>query len=401
MDRRRAWRGPLEEFTAGYQDFLVARGLSSVSVRHRMAQWGALARWLEAEGLGPWELTDRVAERHVADRRSAGKVTWVSTRSLTLPLTYLREVGVAAQQTHPPEDTRAGGVLEEAYRRYLLEERGLAAQTRRTYLRIARVFCQSVPGGWGGLGQLGAHDVSSYTVAACRTGSVAAAKKTVTALASLLRYLFIAGVTTELLRETLPKVTGPVSTPHGVDLDADAVGRLLAACDSHQQGGVRDRAMITMLARLGLRAGEVAALTLDDVDWRRGEVMIHGKGARHEPVPLPSDVGQVLAAYLRSRPPAPPRCRSVFLRLAPPAGPITSSAVSQAVRRAARRAGLPSFGSHRLRHFAATNTLRAGAPLPEVAELLRQRSLEVTARYALVDPGALRELALPWPGGAR
>ena len=129
--------------------------------------------------------------------------------------------------------------------------------------------------------------------------------------------------------------------------------------------------------------------------------MIHGKGARYEPVPLPADVGHVLATYLRSRPPAPPGCRSVFLRLAPPAGPITSRAVSLAVRRAARRAGLPPIGSHRLRHFAATSLLRAGAPLPEVAELLRQRSLEVTARYALVDPGALRELAQPWPGGAR
>jgi integrase len=277
----------------------------------------------------------------------------------------------------------------------------VASETQRAYLRIASGFCQSLPGGWGDLGQLNAQDVSTYVVAASRAGSVAAAKKTITGLASLLGYLFIAEVTAEPLRERLPKVTGPVPSPAGVDLDADAVGRVVAACDPHQHSGLRDRAVIAVLARLGLRAGEVAALRLDDVDWHRGEVMIHGKAGRLEPVPLPTDVGELVAAYLRGRRPAPQGCRSLFLRLAPPAGPMTPQAVSLLVRRAARRAGLPPFGSHRLRHFAATGTLRAGAPLPEVAELLRQRSLQVTLRYAHVDPDALRELARPWPGSAR
>lgn len=232
----------------------------------------------------------------------------------------------AQQQTRPREDARAHDVAQ-GYRRYLREERGLAAETQRGYLRIAGRFCRWVPGGWGGPGRLGARDVSSYLVAASRGGSVAAAKKTVTALASL-GHLFIAGVTAEPLRERLPRATGPVPSPRRVELDADAVGRLLAACDPRQQGGLRDRAVILVLARLGLRAGEVAALRLDDVDWHRGEVVIPGKGARLEPVPLPADVGQTVAAYLRGRPPAPRGCRSVFLRLAPPAGPITSYAVS-------------------------------------------------------------------------
>lgn len=397
MDRRRAQRGVLEEFAQGYQAFLESRGFASVSIRHRMSQWGALGCWLTAEGRGPWELTDAVVERYLVARRSAGRVAWVSGRCLTLPLTYLRSIGAAPRETPSREDTGADGVLE-AYRRYLREERGLAAETQRAYLRIADVFCRSVSAGWGGLDQLSAQDVSAFVVAACRAGSVASAKKTVTALASLLRYLLVAGVSAEPLSAALPRVAGRTTGSRGVDLDAGAVGRLLAGCDPRRRSGVRDRAVITVLARLGLRAGEVAALTLDDVDWHRGEVVVHGKGARLEPVPLPPDVGQVVAAYLRGRPPAPPGCRSVFLRLSPPAGPLTAGAVSLLVRRVARRAGLPALGSHRLRHFAATTTLRGGASLPEVAELLRHRSLEVTARYALVDPAALRELAQPWPG---
>ena len=315
------------------------------------------------------------------------------------PLTFLRDVGVVAQ--HRPEEADRPDSVREAFRRYLREERGLAVETQQTYLRIASGFCQSVPAGWDGIDQLSAQDVTSYVVAASRVGSVPAAKKTVTALASLLRFLFITGVTTEPLRERLPKVSGPAASPRGVDLDSAAVGQLMAACDQGQPIGVRDRAVIVMLARLGLRAGEVAALRLEDVNWHRGEVVIHGKGSRVERVPLPVDVGEAVAAYLRVRAPAPPGCRSVFLRLAPPVGPLTAGAVSLLVRRAAGRADLPPIGSHRLRHFAGTNTLRAGAPLPEVAELLRQRSLEVTTRYARVDPSALRELARPWPGGAR
>lgn len=400
MDQCRADRGLLEEFTAGYRAFLEVRGFASVSIRHRMSQWCALGRWLAAEGLGPWDLTDAVAGRHLVVRRSAGRVAWVSARCLTLPLSYLRSIDAAPSETRSRENARTDGVLG-AYRRYLRDERGLAAETQRAYLRIADVFCQSVSTGGGGLGEVSAEDVSGFVVAACGAGSVASAKKTVTALSSLLRYLFVAGVTAEPLCAALPRVAGRAASSRGVDLDADAVGRLLAECDLSRPSGARDRAVITVLARLGLRAGEVAALGLGDVDWHRGEVVIRGKGARLEPVPLPPDVGQVVVAYLRGRPPAPPGCRSVFLRLTPPAGPLTPGAVSLVVRRTARRAGLPAIGSHRLRHFVATATLRGGAPLPEVAELLRQRGLEVTARYARVDPAALRELARPWPGGLR
>ncbi|MHB1475331.1 MAG: tyrosine-type recombinase/integrase [Dermatophilaceae bacterium] len=289
-----------------------------------------------------------------------------------------------------------------AYRTYLVNERGLVSGTVKAYLRIARSFCLSAAAvGDGGLGQVGPSDVTSFVMATCSQSSVALAKKTITAMASLLRYLHVAGVTAESLCSVLPKVAGRRPGSPAWDLDSDAVTRLLAGCDRHQAVGRRDYAILTLLARLGLRAGEIAALTLDDIDWHRGEVVIRGKGDRHERLPLPDDVGQAVAVYLRdARPPTPPGCRTLFLRVLAPVGPLSPTGVSQVVSRAASRAGLPTCGSHRLRHFAATATLRHGAPLAEVAGLLRQRTLEVTALYARVDPTSLRELARPWPGSA-
>ena len=153
-----------------------------------------------------------------------------------------------------------------------------------------------------------------------------------------------------------------------------------------------------MLLRLGLRAGEAAALTLDDIDWRAAEVTVHGKGSRDERLPLPADVGEAIAAYLvRGRPAS--GHRQVFLRAVAPAGPLTRSGISDIVRRACARAGLPQIGAHRLRHTAACQMAEAGAPLPEIGQVLRHQSLESTANYARVGVAGLRTLAVAWPGG--
>ena len=171
-------------------------------------------------------------------------------------------------------------------------------------------------------------------------------------------------------------------------LDAASVARLLASCDRRTRVGRRDYAILTVLSRLGLRAGEVAALQLGDVDWRAGEVLIRGKGSRHERLPLPADVGEALAGWLAR---GHPRCESafVFTRLRAPHGGLSASAVSQIVRRACQRAGLPVVGAHRLRHTAATEMLRAGGSLTEVGQVLRHRGRDVTSIYAKVDRLAL------------
>jgi integrase len=157
---------------------------------------------------------------------------------------------------------------------------------------------------------------------------------------------------------------------------------------------------LAVLLRLGLRASEVARLALDDINWRAGEIVVHGKGGRQDSLPIPWDVGEAIAGYLQRGRPASGR-REVFLRALAPAGPLGRGGVSWIVRRACQRAGVPEVGAHRLRHTAAGQMVAAGVPLPEIGQVLRHRSAASTAVYARVDLGALRVLAQPWPGGGQ
>jgi len=391
--------GPLAPYVEGFRAWLVSLGFAPASVKHRLTLFRQFSRWLAAQGTGLGELTDQQAERFVAARGAQGRVTWVSSAGMALPLRYLRGLGVVP----PAAAVCAGDLLREwlaAYRRYLVAERGLAASTVGSYLRVARRF---LAGGAtkATLERLTAADVTAFVVAECGRSAGPSANKMVTALGSLLRYLHLAGLTAVPLVTAVPRVAPRRSAPVPRGIAAWQVACLLSGCDRRTCHGRRDFAILMLLARLGLRAGEVAALTLDDFHWRAGEVEIHGKGNRHELLPLPDEVGQAVAGYLRrGRGRVPDGCRAVFLRLQAPWGGLGPSGVCQVVRAACRRVGLPEFGAHRLRHTAATGMLRAGAGLPEIAQALRHRSLAVTAGYAQPDPYALGELARPWPGGA-
>ena len=398
--------GPLEVYAAGFQVELERRGYAPVSVRHRVTQLMQLSRWMRRVGLAVGELDDVHAARFVAARRAEGRVTWVSRSSVELPLGYLRGVGAA-----PDAGTARAGSLEHhlghhlgdhlgEYRGYLVHERVLAADTIRAYLRVADSFFRDVDQRHGdeGLGRLRASDVTRFVVVVCAGSSVPSAKKTVTALASLLRYLHVVGVTDRPLADALPTVAGHRRAGVAGELAAADVARLLSSCDRRRDVGRRDYAILMLLCRLGLRAGEVAALTLEDVDWRHGEILIRGKGGREEVLPLPADVGEAVACYLSgAHRRVPTGCRAVFVQIVAPEGPLKTSGVRNVVSRAALRAGLPAMGPHLLRHAAATELLRQGAGLPEVAQVLRHRQLQVTAGYTAVAPPALRELARPWP----
>jgi integrase/recombinase XerD len=192
---------------------------------------------------------------------------------------------------------------------------------------------------------------------------------------------------------------GSVVLPLGYlrELGVAAVKRLLASCDRRRTVGRRDHAILLLLSRLGLRAGEVAAITLDDIDWRAGLLLVRGKGSRQDVLPLPVDVGEAIVAYLRRR----PRCesRALFVAVNAPRTALAQATVRWIVRAACDRAGLPRVGAHRLRHTAATEMLRHGASLAEIGQVLRHREQKTTAIYAKVDRRALRALARPWPSG--
>jgi integrase/recombinase XerD len=391
--------GPLARYAGGYGSWLAARGYSRWTIAHRLWQLELLSRWLEREGLSLGELTPERVQEFLAARRAAGYSTWLSVRSTALPLEYLREVQVV-----PAVRARAGvgDPLERVladYRRYLFDERALTERTvLGSYVPVARLFLDGVMEADGsGLERLTAADVSSFLARECPRRSVAGARGLVWALRPLLRYLHVAGLIGAPLQWAVLGVADlrDRSLPRG--LEPAAVKRLLASCDCRTLVGRRDYAVLLLLSRLGLRAGEVAALTLENLDWSSGELLVPGKGGRYDRLPLAVDVGEAIVSYLRCRPRID--SRALFLRVLAPAGAISSGAVSGVVRSACKRAELPSVGSHALRHTAATEMLKRGASLPEIGEVLRHREQKTTAIYAKVDRRALRPLARPWPEG--
>jgi site-specific recombinase XerD len=359
--------------------------------------FGHLSGWLGERQLAPWELTPERAKQFLVDRRARGYKSWTSPRCLALPLGYLQDIGVVPLPAPAPNEDF--GTLLDAYRRYLLFERGLVVKTVTAYIDHAELFLSAQSGHEvPGLKELGSAGVLEFVKDECARRSVASAQQVLSALRSLLRYLYLTGAVGSPLAAAVPVMARRRQwLPRG--LEATQVARLVASCDRRRKVGRRDYAILMLLTRLGLRAGEVAALRLDDFDWHRGEVRIRGKGDRHEPMPLPVDVGQAVVDYLhRGRPRRGER--SVFLRVRAPLKALSPRGVSAVVHDACVRAGLPPVGAHRLRHSAATAMLRAGSSLPEVASVLRHHRLASSVIYAKVDRTSLVVLARPWPGGA-
>ena len=388
--------GPLSAYSAGYGSWLQTQSYSRSAISDRLWQFDQLSRWLEREGLAVGELSVEECERFAASRRAAGRVTLVAPQSMTLPLEYLRALGLTRTPAPPPAHGRTEELLAD-YSRYLLIERGLTAHTVfDVYVPAARLFLAGRDGSGGlRLDRLAAADVSMFLARECPKRSVSGARDLVSALRSFLRYLHLVGRIEAPLVWALPAIADlrDRTLPRG--LEPAAVKRLLASCDRRSLVGRRDFAILLLLSRLGLRAGEVAGLQLDDVDWRRGLLLIRGKGGRYDELPLPDDVGRAMVSYLRRRPRCP--SRAVFVRVTAPRRELNRSTIGWVVRAACDRAGLPRVGAHRLRHTAATEMLRRGASLAEIGEVLRHREQKTTAIYAKVDRTALRPLARPWP----
>jgi integrase/recombinase XerD len=291
-----------------------------------------------------------------------------------------------------------GGVEEvlAGYRGYLVGERGVSLATVVVYEPAARVLLSGWLGRDGlGLERLAAGDVSEFFARECLLRGVSAARLLVTVARSLLRYLHVAGVIAGPLDWAVPAVA-PVrgrSLARGVAPTTVAV--LLASCDRRRLVGRRDYAILLLLVRLGLRASEVAAIGLDDLDWRAGELLVRGKGGRRDRLPLQVDVGEALAGYLRHR--GSSEHRAAFLKVLGSGEPVTRHTVSAVVREACLRAGIGRVAPHQLRHTAASGMLAAGASLAEIAQVMRHSEQTTTAIYARVDHVALRAVARAWP----
>jgi site-specific recombinase XerD len=208
------------------------------------------------------------------------------------------------------------------------------------------------------------------------------------------------GVVSAAMSKAIPMIRAHRPSALRRPLESSEVERILVTADLATRRGRRDRAILLLLARLGLRAGEVVMLELGDINWRTAEILVRGKGRLHERLPLPADVGAALALYLREDR-AGEASRRVFLRISAPrvgfAGPCAVSAI---VRLAMARAGIqrpPRAAAHLLRHSLATKMIRSGASLEEIGEVLRHRSRATTQLYAQVDFDSLRSVARPWP----
>jgi integrase/recombinase XerD len=294
--------------------------------------------------------------------------------------------------------TAPAEVLLEGFVGYLRRERGVSALTVEAYVSDVRRFLD--PRGDSGVRGLTAAEVSNAVLGQVGGRAPATVRRFASGLRSFLRYCYVVGLVDQDLSAAALPVSGRRRSllPQGITPRQSRL--LLAACDRRRAIGRRDFAVIVLMLRLGLRATEVAAVRLEDLDWRAGKLRVNGKGGRMDELPLPVDVGEAIAAYLQRGRPREATVRQVFLRVAAPQVAMTRGGVSAIVAAAARRAGLGVVRAHRLRHTAASDMLRAGAPLAEIGQVLRHRSAGSTAIYARVDVERLRTIAQPWPTGA-
>ena len=392
--------GPLEPFAAGFDAELARLGYTPAGTRRKLEAVAHLSHWLAERGMTADDIGAKTIGEFVAARRAAGYSSQLTGRSLAWMLDYLRGLGAVRPAVAGPGPVTAAGQLVERFGVFLTAGRGLAGKTRGAHLASARRFlaaCGRAGEGGPPVSTLTASDVTAFLAGMARIQAPGTTQNTASMLRTFLTWLYAEGLITAPLARAVPgayrrrriRMPAPLT-------DAEAAA-LLAACDRTTALGLRDYAIVLTLKRLGLRAGEIAALTLEDVAWRPGILVIGGKGGRRDQLPLPCDVAEAMIAYLRGGRAAAALDRKLFVRSVAPHRGLTGYGVGHTVARAARRAGLDRVSPHQLRYFAATAMQAAGAPLAEIGQILRHEDDLTTSIYAKVDVAALRPLAPPWP----
>jgi integrase/recombinase XerD len=388
--------GPLGELVHPFRMEMIRLGYTSRTAQDHAYVLACLSRWLGGADLVPQRLGAAELEEFVRYRRGVGYRRWLSVRSLREMLAYLRQVGVIPPEQVPQAGDPIAGLVER-YAGYLRRERRLGERTIAGRVTVGDRFLRTlVVEDRLRVELLGPKSVVDFVLGASRRYTVGSMKVLTVSLRSLLRYLFAVGLADRDLSTAVPSVAGWRLSGLPPTMGDDVLAALLAACDRSTPLGLRDYAVLLLMARLGLRAVEIAGLSLDDLDWRNGEVMIHGKGGRTDRMPLPADVGAALVDYL-SRGRRTSTLRQVFLRSIGPDKVMSRQSVVMVPRRVCDRAGIPMVAAHQLRHRAACRVLAEGGNLAEVAQLLRHEAETTAAIYAKVDLATLGVAARAWP----
>lgn len=374
--------------------WLAAQGYSPGSAAGAVNLAQRLSAWMQEVGARVGDINAELLAQFVSAERSrdlpCGSVKrWMGAlRRFLDEAGYLRVAEVSEEQLTPAQ----AAVTE--WCTWMRVQRGLTEKSIARYCYYAAGLLDAVTATDGSVrwDRLNASVVNAYVADRGRPYGVVARAHIVGSVRSLLRWALSTGRLDRDLNAGILKPPGTKrSVPRGVA--TEQVAALLAICDPATAIGARDRALVLMLVRLGLRAGEAARLMLDDVDWASGQLRVTGKGREHV-LPLPVDVGQALEAWLRLRPDA--LDRAVFVRIRAPRQMMTTSGVSGVIARLSGLAGIDPIYAHRLRHTAAMDVLAAGGTLTEAKELLGHVYTVTTMTYAKVDLASLRELVVPF-----
>jgi site-specific recombinase XerD len=400
---RRLKSGPHGQLIELYAARLVKDGLARHGTWRCLNVASGLVSWIASSRSKLTDLDERIIERYLRHRAGKQSIQPGDQAALKRLLSVLRDVGTirpAALAPITPQDQ-----IFEEFSDYLRSERGLAPKSIIRHLPFIRRFLREVcPADANDLCKISQEDVTRYIERHAQDWSAASGKAMCWSLRAFLRYLHHRGLNPLALAGCVPSIRRWKLASLPTYLSAAQVQKVLDGCDRTTALGRRDYAILMMLAKLGLRANEVATLALDDIDWRSGEMLVRAKGRQRARMPMPPDVGAAVVAYLRDGRPTS-SCRRLFLRtLAPNVGFASGCAITMIAKTALERAGIRGYahqGAHIFRHSLATELLRSGATLSEIGLLLRHESQDTTRIYAKVDIEALRTLSLPWPGGVQ
>lgn len=393
-------RGPAGAYVDDFAAWLATAGYKRTAARGLIRGLERLAYWVSRKGLDLGRLdSDAIGRYHkylasIGRRKHrCGKQTEDVTSSRRF-LRFLREHGETPECQEGLEGTDSSWVGE--FCEWMLRHRGVRPSTLDAYTRVVEDLLDT-------LGETfeayRAADIRDFVLKQTRGHGISKAQQIVTSTRMFLRFLAATKKVAESLVSSVPKIAGWKLSSVPRFLPAADIDQMLAACDDRTDTALRDRAIILLASRLGLRAGDIAALTFGDVDWQEGCMRVSGKSRREVWLPIPQDVGEGILAYLEHERPRIPE-EHLFLKAVAPQGAIASYLVSSVVRRAMDRAGIenaPSHGAHVLRHSAATAMLREGATLHQIGAVLRHQSIETTSHYAKVDLELLRMVVAPWP----